>query len=147
MYGTLHPHRICYPYSLAIPATLMNPQLPLPARITRGLILSLTNTCYFVYNDTVIHDAKGGQAKEARGCINTYPVPVKLRCCANEESSFMSDDLLEENKVLIDRAISLIPRDKMIVIFPKIGLGWNKLDEKAPLTYKYLMSELNKLTQ
>ncbi len=111
--------------------------LPLPKRITRAMLFDLRNTTNFVYGDTLWRDGKpGGQAAEARGAINAYPIMVKMRACANDPSSFLSDSLYAENCTIFKRQLNLVPLDKPIIVFPKLGLGWNKMPEKCPLTYE-----------
>ncbi len=120
----------------------------MPPRITRNFIREHKNII-FIYGDTIYHDGSGGQAYEARGESNAYPVPVKRAKCFNDVSSFFNDKDFEcINKSVIDRAISLITeasKGKQVVCFPKIGQGWNELQVRAPRTYAYLMSELKKL--
>jgi len=111
--------------------------IPVLRRITRAMLFDLRNTTNFVYGDTLWRDGKpGGQAAEARGAINAYPIMVKMRACANDPSSFLSDILWEENCVMFRKQLALVPLDKPIIVFPKLGLGWNKMPEKCPLTYE-----------
>jgi len=111
--------------------------LPLPKRITRAMLFDLRNTTNFVYGDTLWRDGKpGGQAAEARGAINAYPLMVKMRACANDPSSFLSDALYDENCAMMRRQLLLVPLDKPIIVFPKLGLGWNKMPEVCPRTYE-----------
>jgi len=111
--------------------------LPLPKRITRAMLFDLRNTANFIYGDTLWRDGSpGGQAAEARGAINAYPVIVKMRACANDPSSFLSDTLWEENCAMFKKQLALVPLDKPVIVFPKLGLGWNKMPEVCPRTYE-----------
>ncbi len=108
----------------------------LPNRITRAFIRAYNGTAYFIYGDCRTLDGKGGQATEARGEPNAYVIPTKYQSCANEESYYFTDKMAEENHVLFHEAMSKVPADgKPVIVFPKLGLGWNKMDVKAPLTY------------
>lgn len=109
-----------------------------PRRLTRELINAHWQTYNFLYGDTIHHDGNGGQAQAARGCFNSYPIPVKLAKCYNDEKSFMVDSMYEENCRWILRDMILVPRDKEIVVFPKIGLGRNELGMRAPRTYEFM---------
>lgn len=117
--------------------------LPLPKRITRAMLFDLRNTTNFVYGDTLWRDGTpGGQASEARGAINAYPIMVKMRACANDLSSFLSDSLYEENCVMFKKQLALVPLDKPVIVFPKLGLGWNKMPEVCPRTYESMRALL-----
>jgi len=111
--------------------------LPLPKRITRAMLFDLRNTTNFIYGDTLWRDGSpGGQATEARGAINAYPIMVKMRACANDPSSFLWDALWKENCAMFKKQLALVPLDKPIIVFPKLGLGWNKMPEVCPRTYE-----------
>lgn len=120
----------------------MDINVTIPKFITREFIRQHKELT-FVYGDTLYHDGYGKQANIARGEPNAYPIPTKKWRCANDSTSFFSDAQFELfNKVKIDEAISRIPRDKPIIVFPKIGEGWSKMPEKCPKTYAYLMQQL-----
>ncbi len=112
--------------------------MTIPARITRQFINAHRLSYNFLYADTIHHDGNGGQAKEARGCFNTYPLPVKLMKCFNDELSFMRDEMYDENCRWILRDMQHVPRDRELIIFPKIGLGYSQLNTRAPRTYEFL---------
>ena len=112
--------------------------LLIPRRLSREFINAHRQSYNFIYADTIHHDGAGGQATAARGCFNTYPVPVKLMKCYNDEKSFMTDAMYEENCKWILRDIQHVPKDKEIIVFPKIGLGRSELNVRAPRTYEFL---------
>lgn len=107
-------------------------------------------TINFIYGDTYHHDANGGQAKECRGEPNTYGVFIKISKCANDETTFFQDRYFNLHKEVIDKSIDVIKEpllksDHKIMVFPKLGLGWNKMDVKAPRLRFYLLGELDRL--
>ena len=120
-------------------------KLQLPKRLTREFI-KLHNDYTFVYGTDYQNQTYKGQAAVAKGLPNTYPVPTKKMCCMILPRSFWQDhefNLIQ--KPIIDKWISNIPRNKPIILFPRIGCGHAKMPEVCPKTYEYLMSELNKL--
>ncbi len=115
----------------------------IPTHITRLWIKEHRHEYLFIYGDTADHTGDGGQAREARGEINAYPVPTKLRKCYNDPSAFFDDRFYEENKKIIDRHISAIPEQPTkIILFPKLGEGRNEMPTRAIKTYGYLIWSL-----
>jgi len=119
----------------------------IPNYITRAYITEANRAqgLLFLYGDTVGHDGNGGQASQARGCEGAHVIPVKWRKCYNDEDAFFSDYKYDLQVALIMRALCELPEGKPIVVFPKIGLGMNKMDVKAPRTYRALISILRGL--
>jgi len=117
-------------------------QIIVPKFITRAHIQQLNGRCNFIFGDNLEKKGYGGQAKVARGEPNAYGVPTKVRPCMNYDDAFFYD--IDYDKIVpkIDEAIDLVPLDKPIVIFPKIGLGFSELDVRAPRIYKYLIVSL-----
>ena len=107
----------------------------IPRRITRQFLFDYRGLANFIYGDTRSLDGDGGQAKQARGEPNAWPVMVKYFRCVNDECSFLTDNLLEENVAHIRTQMERVPRELPIIVFPKLGGGWNKMQEKAPRTY------------
>jgi hypothetical protein len=104
----------------------------------------------FVFGDNDKQYGKGGQAI-IRDEPNTHGIPTK-KCPNNRYSSFYTDDEYDENIVKIDHAINkLLHRLKNEkfrgIILPKAGLGTGlaKLPQKAPKTYRFLVSKLDVL--
>lgn len=115
--------------------------MEIPPRITRAYIRQLRDTHYFIYGDSLDWAGDGGQAREARGEPNAFMVPVKYRKCYNDTTAFLSDKYYEENLVLFKQALVKVPNDllKPIILFPKIGLGYNQMHKRAPKTFRKLV--------
>lgn len=115
----------------------------IPNPITREYIRSLRGKVNFIYGDTIYLDGDGKQAQVARGEPNAFAVPVKARKCYNDVGAFFADYYLDSiNKPCIDRSLLVIPETLPIIIFPKIGEGYNELPKRAPKTYWYLKNAL-----
>lgn len=99
----------------------------------------------YLFGDNLAKKGMGGQAKEMRGEPNAIGIPTKKYPTMNDRAYF-SDEELESNKTYIDKALSAIPKNKIVVI-PSSGLGTGlaQLDKRAPKTYAYLLEYLNKL--
>jgi len=102
--------------------------------------------CLFVYGDNDVHQGKGGQAI-IRGLPNTLGIPTK-KYPSYHPSSYYTDNELELNKQKIRIAIKklMIESQKYdYIIFSKDGLGTglSDLPKRAPLTYKFLVDEIN----
>lgn len=110
--------------------------ISIPPLITRAFIQSHKDTAVFIYGDTRAHNGDGKQASVARGEPNAYPIMVKYAKCTNEPSSFLSDDLLEQNWEQWHRDLGLLPLGLPIIVFPKIGRGFNLMHEKCPVSYE-----------
>ena len=110
-----------------------------PNWITREQIRATRDTHIYLYGDTRELDAKGGQARAARGEPNAFAIPVKYRSCYLDESSFFSDSLYEEQLTLMSDASNKVPIDnRIIVVLPKLGEGFSEMKKRAPRTYFYL---------
>lgn len=114
-----------------------------PHWITREQIRATRNTHIYIYGDTRLLNAGGGQAQAARGEPNAYAVPVKYARCYNDYTTFFTDALYDTNKQLILTALSRIPRDKQIVVFPKLGEGFNEMPKRAPMTYGFMKGAID----
>jgi hypothetical protein len=102
----------------------------------------------FVFGDNLSEKGKGGQAV-IRDFKNTIGVPTK-KYPSNHKSSFMTDDELKQNKIVINKAFTKIItkiKEGHYIALPAGGLGTGlaKLAEKAPETNKYLLNKLEKL--
>lgn len=115
----------------------------IPKKITRDFIRRYVKQIVFIYGDAVYHDGNGKQAYEARGEPNAYAVPTKICKCYNDDICFFKDEAFETyNKSIIDKALSSIPKQKSIILFPKIGQGFNEMPTRCPKTYWYLLHKL-----
>lgn len=118
----------------------------IPHRITKEFLVKHKQDYYFVYAVTVMASIAAGQGTNAHYFEHCFGVPTKFRNCKSDGAAFFHDSKFDSMiKLSIDRAIEDIPRDRPIILFPKIGLGCADLLNKAPLTYEYLMTELNKI--
>jgi len=99
----------------------------------------------FLFGDNLKHEGLGGQAKEMRGELNAIGIPTK-KSPGTDESAYMTDLELEENKKAIDEAFAKV-RDGVTVVLPEdgVGTGLAKLPEKAPETFKYLQTKMEEL--
>lgn len=114
-----------------------------PHWITREQIRATRNTHIYIYGDTRLLDATGGQATEARGESNTFAIPVKYAKCYNDYTAFFTDELYDTNKQLILTALSRIPKGRIIIVFPKLGEGFNEMPKRAPMTYGFMKGAID----
>lgn len=99
----------------------------------------------FVYGTTAMAEIHMGQSAIGGMYSNCFGVATKWRNCKSDASAFFSDIYFEKVKEQIDGDIEAIPRDKPIVLFPRIGCGCAMLPSRAPRCFEYLMGELNKI--
>lgn len=126
-------------------ASLMISQpLIIPAYFTHDFIKSHQHW-NFVYGTTAMAEIHMGQSAIGSSYANCYGVATKWRNCKSDASAFFSDIHFERVKQQIDEDIAAIPRDKPIVLFPKLGCGCAMLPTRAPKCYEYLVQELNKI--
>lgn len=99
----------------------------------------------FLFGDNLQQIGLGGQAKAMRGEPNAIGIPTKKKPHLSEDSFFTDTEYIQNVKA-INKAFSLIPHDKVIVI-PSAGLGTGlaQLDTRAPYTFKYLTEKLQEL--
>lgn len=118
--------------------------------ITRAEVRSNPKTLY-LFGDNDQRKGLGGQAKEMRGEPNTVGVSTK-KYPSNNESSFKTDNELENNKKIITEDINKVIAEWNTgkynkVSVPQIGVGLAALPTRAPKTYAFLQQELNRLEQ
>ena len=96
----------------------------------------------YVFGDNTQRVGTGGQA-QIRNNPNAMGIATKISP-SMDESAFMSDKDLVNNKQIIDGDIAKIKATGKVVVMPKDGLGTGlaKLKEKAPQTYEYLKQRL-----
>lgn len=112
--------------------------------ITRAYIKSHPEKI-FLFGDNLLGYGSAGQAFHMRGEPNSIGMPTKKKPAMSEESYF-TDSEFEKNKIVIDNALSKIPKDKTIVISSAgIGTGFAQLSTRAPLTFAYLQEKLEEL--
>jgi len=116
-------------------------------RITRAYI-KLHPEITFIYGDTHERDSHGGQASESRGEKNAYAVATKIRTCYNDNTSFLSDhpELSPIYKQLISSMLDRIPtyEDTKIMVFPKLGKGFNEMDKRSPRLRAWMIAEIRR---
>jgi hypothetical protein len=117
--------------------------------IIRPDLVSNRNKLY-IFGDNTDRKGFGGQAADMRGEPNAVGVRTKLHP-NNQEESFMTDNDLELNKQMIrediDNVINTFRNGNYEeLVIPKIGIGFAKLPIKAPKTFAFLQSELDRLT-
>lgn len=105
----------------------------------------------YIFGDNDQRKGLGGQAKEMRGEPNAMGISTK-KAPNMDESAFKSDAEFEENARIITEDVDAIiaawntgKYNKVLV--PPIGVGLAKLAEKAPRTWEYLNSEINRLQE
>ena len=116
--------------------------------ITRTEVKNNPKTLY-IFGDNDQRKGLGGQAKEMRGEQNTLGVSTK-KYPSNNESSFKTDNELEDNKKIITDDINKVIAEWNTgkynkVNVPQIGVGLAALPTRAPKTYAFLQEELNRL--
>lgn len=105
-------------------------------------------TWLFVYGDNDAQIGKKGQAV-IRDEHNSIGIPTKKYPTLRKEH-FYTDNELESNKRKIDNSLSIL-KEKLrayeTLVIPKdgIGTGLAQLNVRAPLTFKYLQEQLDKL--
>lgn len=98
----------------------------------------------FIFGDNCLGEGFGGQAKELRGEPNSYGIPTKKYPSA-EEDAFFIDSEFEANVKAINEAIMKIPVDGREIIILPLGTGLAQLPQRAPKTYKYLVTLISLL--
>jgi len=104
----------------------------------------------FLFGDDLLHKGYGGQAKEMRGEPNSFGIPTKKNPTMNSSAFFTDNEFLENARVIDESFVNIrtkIPEfnlKKDVVVIPKagIGTGFAKLQEKAPMTYGFLLGRL-----
>ena len=97
----------------------------------------------YIFGDNDVKSGKGGQAI-IRDLSNAIGIPTK-KYPNYKNTSYYTDDELEENKKKIDIAIKAVIEESKkeqydTIVFPKDGFGTGlaKLPTKAPKTFEYL---------
>lgn len=114
----------------------------------RSTIQGCTSTL-FLFGDDWMRAGLVGQAKECRGEFNATGITTKIQP-NNCPDSFMTDANLILNESLIEKDIETAyeyywsGKFKHMIILP-MGMGVAKLPTKAPLTFKFLQYQLDRL--
>lgn len=121
----------------------MNSTLPIiyvPLRIT-NLFICEHREYNFLYSFDYHKKSAMGQCIVAHGESNTYPIPVLIKFCASP----VYFQNFEEAKKMMQEFLDVIPLDKPMIPFPKIGLGFSRLKEFSLKSYLWLHQELDKI--
>lgn len=125
----------------------------IPSHITRSFIRSNRDRYIFVFGDDRNRNTYMGQAAEAAGEENAYPVTTRLwNCISKATQSYLRDEIYEEGKFLIDQDLNRIrlkiKGDKrLLILFPLIGRGGAEMQVRAPRLLEYLEQQLNLLVK
>ena len=116
--------------------------------ITKEEVKANPRTLY-IFGDNDARKGLGGQAKQMRGEANAIGISTK-KVPSNKPEAFKTDAELEENMNIITADIDAVIEqwesgnyDKLVI--PPLGVGLAKLPTKAPETYRFLESQLNRL--
>jgi hypothetical protein len=112
--------------------------------ITRKMVQQNPNKL-FLFGDNLERVGMGGQAAAMRGEPNAVGIPTKKRP-DNFKGAFFTDDEFISNACAISVSLLRVEDAEHIVI-PKAGLGTGlaDLENRAPLTFKFLQDCLEHL--
>lgn len=111
----------------------------IPARLTREFVEKHPEW-NFVYSTNYWHTQRVGPAKVCAGLANCFGVPVRWTLC--KSSGYFQDSQFDQLRIQIDNDVAAIPRDKPIILFPRIGSGHSRMHMLAPKTFDYLQLQL-----
>lgn len=112
----------------------------IPYRLTREYI-SQHPELIFVHSRCYWPNIWVGPSLICRGLDNCYGVPVRWKLC--KSSGYFQDSQLGAITSALEAAISQIPTDRPVVLFPKIGNGDSRMHILAPKAWAYMMERLN----
>lgn len=116
--------------------------ITIPARLTREFIIQHPEWT-FVHSKCYWPGQCVGPCEICQGLDNCFGVVVRWKLC--KSSGYFSDNQRDIIMAEIDRNIAEIPRDKPIVLFPKIGCGQSRMIVFAPKCYVYLHKKLDEI--
>jgi hypothetical protein len=118
--------------------------------VTRAQVKANRRVMY-LFGDNELRVGYGGQAKEMRGEPNTKGIITKWTPTRNEgayltdESYVLNCDLIRMD---INNAIQKFKDGEyQALVIPPLGVGLAELPTRAPNTYAFLQSELDRLEQ
>ena len=115
----------------------------IPRCITRKFVKAHSEW-NFLWGGTHYGEIYAGQGLSCIGMSNCYKIPTKYRNCKSDSAAFFQDNHFDSTlKFIIDRAFQLVPSDKSIIPFPKIGMGCAQLQSKAPGVLKYIQQKID----
>ncbi len=95
----------------------------------------------FIYSADYLLRGALGQMWAAHNEPNTFPVPTLYKYCSNPV--FFQDHLEQEE--MINEFLNKIPKDKPLIVFPKIGLGHSRMKEFSPRLFTGLHRSLKEI--
>lgn len=98
----------------------------------------------FIHSTNFWNNQTVGPAAICAGLDNCYGVPVRWRLC--KSSGYFQDAQREEIIKQIDKMIDVIPLDKPLIPFPKLGNGDSRMYVFAPIAYAHLKKRLDAIT-
>ena len=114
--------------------------IKIPRHITRTFIQKHPELT-FVYSQDVARKGAFGQAAHCVSEPNCYPVSTCWKMCRS--SAYFQDSQACEILRQLTLDLKNVPRDKPIILFPKIGEGFSRMKEFAPNMYQWLMNQLD----
>lgn len=121
------------------------PEIVIPCPITQSFIRAHPEWI-FVYGMDVAGNGALGQVVVCAGELNCFPVYTRWKGC--KSNGYFQDSQIAQiqdaNNLLIS-LISTLSLNKVIIPFPKIGRGASRMFELAPISYKWLMAELDEI--
>lgn len=84
-----------------------------------------------------------GQCGVAEGLQNAFPLPVRWSQC--KSSGYFNDNQMDEIIEALDYWLMMVPRDKPIIPFRKIGHGSSRMFEFSPKCWFYMHKEIDKV--
>lgn len=105
---------------------------------------------YYVFGDNAERRGFGGQAKEARGHINSIGVVTKMRPEHGTPKCYLHDENFFQNVAVINGDLDIVQRrlrEGKIVCWPSAGIGTDRamLKSYAPRTLEYINMALKVL--
>lgn len=122
----------------------MLPEILIPHWITRAFI-SQHKELTFLYSDDYLGNSFQGQAAQAAGESNAFPIPVKRRGICRRDDAYFYDKDFDLHCDKLEYYFERIPLDKPIIPFPRIGEGDSEIQTKAPKLYAYIMKRIAKM--
>lgn len=105
----------------------------------------------YVFGDNMTRKGFGGQAKACRGEPNSLGIPTKWFPDTSKRSYFTDNDIVGVGPE-IDKCFAMLEMHLSsggTVVWPEdgVGTGLAKLEEKAPLIYRYITNRWKAITE
>lgn len=122
---------------------MSNKIIQIPHHISRTFIQQHPEYT-FVYGQDHIRRGIMGQSWVCGGEPNCFPITTVQKLCPSG-SRYLSDSNLEHEQ-WIEKDLDLVPRDKPIIVFRRIGEGCSRMKEFAPRLHAELKEVLFKIS-